>query len=480
MFNERGVIAEQYRDLQGLPVLDAARQAYPLPNASAASTMQAVFQAVEIAILNLSDVLRRAVSDLEESSIARAAVKVSWARGFHRVLLRLSTMPSQFGLVCAGSAAQGRLHISESPAFNEYLAVLADFDAAVLAHVDAGTLDLPGVLADASLDNPLFTFIHLSRVSNHDSTIWETNLADVPVSAVVPSYERFVVTQGLRDAVYDRVLTGDTYFTQFRGLHQIPEILGNEANDHIEQAIRDIRAGQLPAAIAHLQCVTVMMDGMLASLPPMADNLATSDYHEIRENLGLTSGSHSVCLRFHMFTDLYHQLAEAVQGHLTGITAGGSEPHSVADAVRRVDEARFDDARAWQCHQLINNALVVRNGIFQWREQHLHLPRNNLGGGYTKSLTGSPDAVVAVRKMRQSARASDPMLPLAQARGLVGEPRADAPQKLHAYLESDTSLDSRTLQCTGDITQRRFVEVQQRLGFFANRCPFVAPPRRHV
>ena len=29
----------------------------------------------------------------------------------------------------------------------------------------------------------------------------------------------------MREAVYDRVLTGDTYFTQFRGLHQIPETL---------------------------------------------------------------------------------------------------------------------------------------------------------------------------------------------------------------------------------------------------------------
>jgi tryptophan 2,3-dioxygenase len=289
-----------------------------------------------------------------------------------------------------------------------------------------------------------------------------------------------VVAQGLRDAVYDRVLKGDTYFTQFRGLHQIPEILGNEANDHIEQAIRDTRVGELKAALAHLRCVTVLMDGMLASMPPMADNLATSDYHEIRENLGLTSGSHSVCLRFHMFTDLYQQLAEAVQGHVTRTTRTGSDPVSVADAVRVVDETRFEDAQAWQSHQLINEALAVRDGIVQWREQHLHLPRNNLGGGYTKSLTGSPDAVVAVRKMRQAARTSDPMLPLARARGLASEQRADAPQQLHDYLGSDSSLDSRILECTGEITQRRFVAVQQRLGFFANRCPFVAPPRRHV
>ena len=480
VFNERGVIAEHYRDLQGLPVLDAARLAYPLSKASSASTVRAVLQAVEIAILNLSDVIRRALSDVEEGSIERAAVKVSWARGFHRVLLRLSMMPQQLGLVHAPSETTSRLDISESPAFEEYLGVLARFDRALLDRIDAGSLDLEGLLAEASLDNPLFTLLHLSRVSSHESTIWELNLADLPVAAVVPSYEQFVVAQGMRDAVYDRVLKGDTYFTQFRGLHQIPETLGEEANDHIEQAIRDIRDGRLAAANAHLRGVSVLMEGMLASLPPMADNLATSDYHRIRENLGLTSGSHSICLRFHMFTDLYEQLSEAIEGRLMAAGQAGAEPASLDEAVRAVDDARLDDPHAWLLHHLVNEGLVIRNAILQWREQHLHLPRNNLGGGYTKSLTGSPDAVLAVKKMRMAARASDPMLSLARARGLVSARGDDAPRRLRTYLESDESLDARILQCTGEITQRRFVAVQERLGFFANRCPFAAPAHRRA
>ena len=479
VFNERGVIAEHYRDLQGLPVLDAARCAYPLAKASAASTVRAVLQAVEIAILNLSDVMRRALADVEEGSIERASVKVCWARGFHRVLLRLSMMPQQLGLVRAPVEAASRLDISESPAFEEYVGVLAQFDRALLDRIDTGSLDVEGLLADASLDNPLFVLLHLSRVSNHESTIWELNLADVPVAAIVPSYQQFVVTAGMRDAVYDRVLKGDTYFTQFRGLHQIPETLGEEANDHIEQAIRNIRDGHVAAAAAHLRCASVLMEGMLASLPPMADNLATSDYHRIRENLGLTSGSHSVCLRFHMFTDLYQQLAEAIEARVMSANAGAG-PASLDEAVRSVDDARLQDAHSWLLHQLINEGLVIRNAILQWREQHLHLPRNNLGGGYTKSLTGSPDAVLAVKKMRKGARQADAMLPLARARGLATAGSDEMPRRLRAYLESDGSLDARLLQCTGEITQRRFVAVQERLGFFANKCPFAAPPHRRA
>lgn len=479
IYNERGIIAEHYRDLQGLPRLDAARETYPLPRASSASTTRAVFQGVELALLNLADIVGRAAADVESGRLGPASVKMCWARGFHRVLLRLSLMPSQLGTPASGEAV-GRLNIADSPALREYARVLERFDRAVLARIDAGELDLDGVLGDRSLDSVEFMLLHTARVASHEATVWEQNLSHVPVAAPVPSYETFVVAGGMRDAVYDRVLTGDTYFTQFRGLHQIPETLGEEANDHLEQAIRDVRRADLASAIAHLRCTTVFSEGMLASLPPMADNLATSDYHQIRENLGLTSGSHSVCLRFHMFTDLYQQLWEAVSQGITVAVAGGDAATDVGSAIQQVEARRYDDARSWQYHQLLDECLAFRAFVLQWREMHLHMPRNNLGGGYTKSLTGSPDAVLAVRKMRRAARASDPMLPLARARGLVSAAADDHAGPLASYIDSDASLDRRILDRTGQVTQHRFVEVQERLGFFANRCPFTPPPTRRA
>jgi tryptophan 2,3-dioxygenase len=480
VYNERGVIAEHYRDLQGLPALDAARQAYPLPSASTASTMRAVFQAAEIAILNLADLISRAAADVAEGRTGRAMVKMSWARGFHRVLVRLSTMPQQLGLVPGDVATSGFLCVADSPAFAEYLRVLEHFDRATLAAIDGGALALDTALADESLDSALFALIHAARVSNHESTIWEENLGTVAVGAPVPSYEQFVAAAGIRAAVYDRVLRGDTYFTQFRGLHQIPETLGEEANDRTEHAIREIRAGNLRVAVDHLRAVNVLAEGMLATLPPMADNLATSDYHEIRENLGLTSGSHSVCLRFHMFTDLYHQLAAALDGALDGSDSRSRDRASLVDTVRRVDETSVDDSNAWLCRLLLSECLTFRSLIMQWRDQHLHMPRNNLGGGSTKSLTGSTDAVAAVRKMRRSARLSDPMIPLAKGRGLSAPTVDDTVSPLRAYLDSEASLDTRTLLATGRVTQGRFIEVQERLGFFAHRCPFTPPRPRRV
>ena len=111
----------------------------------------------------------------------------------------------------------------------------------MLARIETGELPLDATVAGQSLESAAFNLIHLARICNQQSTVWESNLAAVDVSSAVPSYDSFVVAGGMREAVYERVLTGDTYFTQFRGLHQIPEILGEEVNDRLEQAIRALR-----------------------------------------------------------------------------------------------------------------------------------------------------------------------------------------------------------------------------------------------
>ena len=71
--------------------------------------------------------------------------------------------------------------------------------------------------------------------------MWERNF----LAAVVPSwpdgYADYVASSTLREAVFEHVLFGDTYFTQFRGLHQIPELLAAEIADTMEATILAIR-----------------------------------------------------------------------------------------------------------------------------------------------------------------------------------------------------------------------------------------------
>src|SRR5436853_5897736 len=160
-----------------------------MPKASPESTLRAEFQAAEIALLNRTDVVTRAASDVECGALGPASVKMVWARGFQRVLVRLSLIPQQLGLPVSGDDPRGVLRIHESPAFGDYTHALRRFDQSVLERIASGDLAVEAALADQSLDSAEFSLIHLARVCNPESLIWERNLAAVSVPAPVPSYE---------------------------------------------------------------------------------------------------------------------------------------------------------------------------------------------------------------------------------------------------------------------------------------------------
>ena len=161
----------------------------------------------------------------------------------------------------------------------------------------------------------------------------------------------------------------------------------------------------------------------------MVDNLTTHDYHEIRENLGLTSGSHSIGIRHHMFTHLYEQLWDEV--------------------------ALVGDKRGPTWDLLVTQLLFFRSFIFQWRDEHLHLPRNNLGGAATRSLTGSSDAVSVVEGMSDHARTGDPANAYISDGATPAQPERGP---LASYLRTDESLDTALLTATGLVTQSKFRE----------------------
>ena len=82
--------------------------------------------------------------------------------------------------------------------------------------------------------------------------------------------------------------------------------------------------------------------------------------------------------------------------------------------------------------------------------------------------------------MKDAARIKDPMQPLAIAHELRDERNGSARTPITEYLESPESMDSKLADATGNITQQRFQNVQQRLGVFATQCPFAPPPQRVV
>ena len=294
------------------------------------------------------------------------------------------------------------------------------------------------------------------------------------ISAPTKPYEDFTSAQVIRRAVNEPALRGDTYFMQFRGLHQIPETLGAEINDRLADAIADVRAGRLRHAIEQLGSARALAEVVDACLPPIVDSLATSDYHNIRENLGLTSGSHSICLRYELFTHLYQELWATIAPTLRTSSDEPSEQVELLGMLNAVARGRFDDPYLGDVHALLVHCIALRSFIFNWRAQHLHLPRNNLGGEETKSLTGSRDAVKTVENLRNAALDKDPVLRIAREWGLG--PHRGAQPAVTAYIRSEEALDSHLLRATGLLTQGTFTDVQDRTGYFAQRSSF-APPR---
>jgi len=449
--NERGVIAEHYYSLHSIASVEATRASSSFAAATPESRVLGLVQASEIALYNLADLLGRAAGDLDARSFDRCATKLCWARGFHRVLVRLSLAAIRAGEVTGSASPDELWRVEATPAFAEFLPALERFDETLRRVDERSDIDTVGTFAGAAPGDPVFTILHAARIANHDSRTWSLNFARVrhPMPAT-QDLQVLLATAWLRNAVEEHRLSGDTYFTQFRALHQIPELLAREINDSIEISIRAIRRGDVREAGDVLEGALCLADPIEACLPPIVDNLTTRDYHDIRENLGLTSGSHSVSLRFHLFTELYEQLCDAVGG----LDDGPQDEHLV--------------------RRLRQHVITLHTFIFAWRDMHLHLPRNNLGGSGTKSLTGSPDAIRTVRKMRDNAAVADRLGRVTQALPV----RTMNDGALAAYLDSPSGSDSLLLSATGEATKANFREVQERVGFFAQRCPFTRPVRR--
>lgn len=477
--NERGVVAQTYHELQAISVLADARDAYPLPAASPESSIRAIFQAVDIALLNLKDLAARATCDIARGDLNGAVVKLSWSRGFHRVMVRIGSLPYELSEQVVDNDPPGMLQIADSPAYSGFKEAFAKLQDAIDEHARRFDLDLEAIIADESIDSVPFRVLHLMRLMIHETRLWEDSLAQVAVPVPVPSYSEFVVSDLMEAAVYDTTLEGDTYFTQFRGLHQVPEILGFEINDRLEAAIVALRDDQVSRAVEQLQEINTLGTAVLESMPAISDNLSTADYHQIRENLGLTSGSHSVCFHFHMFRDLYDQLAAATNTCVVKHCSTDTTEDTLASALRQSALRRHEDPAAFLLHTLVTECLRFRIFTRNWRGLHLHLPRNNLGGEHTRSLTGAKDAVTAVQGMYDSARNKDPFTPFAAVRS-AGRANGVDTRKSSTGTDEESSLDDQLLGITGAITKQRFSAVQERTGVFASSCPFSPPGKRTV
>jgi hypothetical protein len=405
-------VAASYAELQSLPRLFAAVRQEPKPKPGTEwQAVRALFQAIEVTLVNLEILALKATSRLADGDEEGATRALEWMVCFGRAWEDLAWRIGDVGPL---EPPQGhRIEVMQSLNWR----ALTGAEKSLVRELKVRA-DEPGPHAWGT---PMLRYVMLQRVAMEYSAI----------DGAPHGYAEFVRPEGTRAAVLERTLPGDTVFMQFRAAHQLPELLVDVVNDHLELAINRPETGILHRAER-------LMDGVVGLTEILVPRLRTEEYHDIREALGLTSGSHSVGLHFHLMRDLYPSLAKATK----------DAPNEVRLLIRSLGRH-----------------------IDRWRLEHINLPRTNLGGAGTgtRSLTGSPDALQTVAKMREAGRARDPFSP------------QDRPFRATAW-ESDlpplAEVERRLLTEIAQETQNRFTDVQDRTGRYADPPGFAAPPSR--
>lgn len=454
---ELGPVAESYDQLHRIDLIGEARSARGVPEGTYDSTVCAVFQASEVCLLNLARLARRTQARVLADDIPAASRYVQWAVGFHRLLRGLGTVMSHArGIFGAGATAgTAALSISESAGYASYVDALRGLEDAARGSLMAGAPELTrSTIATGSIDDPLYRVLHGIRIGCHDATKWESDLTAVPVGAG-RSTDELISAETLAQAVAATELDAGTMHGEFVALHQVPEILCAEANDHLEIAIRAIRASALSRAAQHLAACRELLDPVVEAQRVMAEHLATGEYHEFRTNLGPASGTHSLAIKQHMFRDLFKHMWNDLEAWLRSLGEA-----SLEETVRDIDARRHDDPETWLRHTVVDRAFQLHSAHQQWRHEHLHMPRNCLGSGGTKSMIGIPDGPQAVYKMRDAANAQHSLAAIHRARRTsLANAVPDSP--LAKLITDPSSLDSDLMRVVGEATREYFPQVQE-------------------
>lgn len=413
-------VAASYDDLQSLPALFRAATSDPVPGrGSVWQAQRALFQAMEIGLANLEELADEATARLRSGRPHAAERSIGWMVGFGHLWSELAWLVRELAPLDPDAGGHA-LAVADSPSWRRLAVAERE-----LARELKPLADGPD---EAAWKRDVLRYAMLQRVA----------LEHACVEGAPFAYREFVRPDAVREAVHERRLPGETVFLQFRAAHQMPELLVRVANDHIELAVHEIKEGNSDAAAVLLGRAERLVEITARTTGLLVDRMDTAEYHEIREALGLTSGSHSAGLHFNLMRDLYPALAHASAG----------QPDTVRRPVRGIG-----------LH------------IDRWRLGHVNLPRTNLGGAGagTKSLTGSPDALRTVAKMREAGRARDPY-----ANGA----RPFRATEWESGVPPLAEVERRLLAEIGRRTQDRFPDVQERTGRYADPSEFTPPPKR--
>jgi hypothetical protein len=423
LWNELGPIAATYEELQGIPRLDQAFEQRPWNLDPDALTVRTILQCLALLYLNFADLCDRQLKHTLPDNIARFHQHTAW----HLSLLRYGLSLIEHALSISPPA--DAVPCPTGPAFSRYFEGYSEVCQAYIRHLDHHP-PASNDISNCMLTNPHAAVAHNLKNIYLFQQILLSRLSILRVDHRYKEGWDAILNTAHLDAVFaEPRLIGDTYFSQFRLLHQIPELLARCAHERTALSLTDTES----LSIVHILRLRDQYRLVTESTQTMLHLMTPCEYHQIRLNLGVTSGSMS------------NQLRQCfLKSDVSAIEIAG---RSLIEKSPRSSEAHF-------LKTLLDQ---IRLEALSWRDYHLGFPRNVLGGFGTKSLIGS-DAVNVALAWRNEEIRHGSLHRYADA--AVDFMSGKAP------LEHSKRLDDRLLQITAEVTKDVFPHVENRTGIY--------------
>lgn len=422
--NDRnGPIADTYDRLQGLIFLRAAQVPVGV-KAPNDRVYIALHQARALSLMNVSSLLRRATRDLQAHVRGRfggsppmlnAAPMLKWAHS----LLKISYSITRASQVVLPSVASEYLSTEPAICDRQVIDSLSELDTAFVSYEKSRTASIATAIGHRYFMDGEASGAHNFKTVYH--------LMTMLLSLDAPSPRVDLLSLDILDlAVHSLDTKTPTYLMQFRLLHQIPEVLGAEVGNLMQTAKGLLARGSDEEALIYMRLTRELLVLIVDCLWPLVENMYPSEYYKIRKHLGVTSGSKSRMLAERILKEDYLELAKIINERST---SGHGSP------------------------SLLHEFRGVHSEIKRWRDLHIFLPWSVLGKNAT-SLIGSKRASDTVRGMAHRFARDDPL-------------NFDKPADLLGMMPTgaiDTLLD-----ITGRVTQRRFPDVEARIGRYLKK-----------
>lgn len=455
LYNHVGYVATTYRLVQNIDALTQARESYPIAQPNYTSAIKALFQGVEVALINMAALLNRAADLLQAGKTEEACELVLVFNGFNKSMTQLSRIPGELGGCDCMEQAPLILSIADSANYEPFLLAKMSFDKALLGFYGMDTLS--GCQADSrlglvmkyeGLGESISQMQQLVAQGDHDMRVWYNNLLHIEVEAQGTDYHTFVGVQYITEAIQLPSYGDETLMNQFRSFHITPEIFAAEINEHIRFAIDKIQVYSqtmqeylLQEAYEHLTCANTLFPCIQKCFDALAEGLSYAQYQKFRGNFGATSASESKAIAKDLLKMLPARLGCEVVQALTGIVTNPRHPKATHDASVGLLKTALNGQHKWLWRMVSQECVKVYSHVMEWYDGHFKLPILQVGS--SPSLAGAKDAIQHNFNLQNRVREHNPLNPLVEARHLSVSLNADtATNSLTAYINSEASFFS--------------------------------------